>query len=267
MENASKALTIAASTLLGVMILVVIVYFFNNISSWPKQQDEMTKSEQIALFNKEYEVYNKKQMYGVDVISCLNKAKSNDEKYVEGGGFLTGDTYGTEYLIDVCVVLKTKLRESVEIYYLDNNGKQKQYLGNINDSKLSEYKYGVNVFKNMPIAELKSSGMTTLKVNDSLQAIDKEISGLTAGEEYCLLNISKTALDTSSKLLKILKFSNNIRPIESNTDGNYKQEGGGWSQVIWNTALYDFKKKNFKCTEIKYNENTGRIISLRFEEI
>ena len=83
MENASKALTIAASTLLGVMILVVIVYFFNNISAWPKQQDDMETAEQIAKFNKEYEVYDKKMMYGVDVIYCLNKDKSNYEKYVE----------------------------------------------------------------------------------------------------------------------------------------------------------------------------------------
>lgn len=265
MENASKALTMAASTLLAVMILVVIVYFFNNISTWPKQQDEMATEEQLAKFNKEYEVYDKKGMYGVDVISCLNKAKSNDEKYVEGGGFLTGDTYGTPYLIDVYVKIKTELVESIEIYYLDYDGKERQYLGNLNESVLSSYKCS-DVFKEIPISELRSVGLTTIDAGNKLQAINKNISGLLPDKEYHLLDSSGKKLDNSSKLLNILKFSNNIRPIIKNTDGNYKKPGG-WSQVVWNTALYEFKKKKFKCEKIDYSKDTGRVTALHFEEI
>ena len=91
MENAAKALGIAAGVLLAVILMSLIAYFFSNLSEWPQQQDDMESAEQLAKFNKEYEVYEKSQMYGVDVISCLNKAKSNNEKSplpVRKGDFL-----------------------------------------------------------------------------------------------------------------------------------------------------------------------------------
>ena len=109
MENAAKALEIAAGVLLAVIILSLIAYFFSTISEWPTQEDSMESAEQLAKFNLEYEVYEKSAMYGVDVISCLNKAKSNNEKYVEGSSFLSGNRYGDEFTINVFVNIKEAL--------------------------------------------------------------------------------------------------------------------------------------------------------------
>ena len=104
MENTAKALEIVAGVLLAVIIISLIVYFFSTISEWPSQEDEMQSAEQLAQFNLEYEVYEKNAMYGVDVISCLNKARSNNQKYVEGtAGFLSGNRYGNDFTIDVYV--------------------------------------------------------------------------------------------------------------------------------------------------------------------
>ena len=83
MENASKALEMAAGVLLGVLLLSLVAYFFTSISSWPEQQDDEKSSQQTAQFNLEFEVYDKKGMYGADVISCLTKAENNNEKYYE----------------------------------------------------------------------------------------------------------------------------------------------------------------------------------------
>ena len=82
MENVSKALEIAAGVLLAVMIMSLISYFFSRIGIWPQEQDKMESAEQLAKFNTEYTVYEKKAMYGVDVISCLNKAKYLLHKYI-----------------------------------------------------------------------------------------------------------------------------------------------------------------------------------------
>ena len=78
MENAVKALEMAAGVLLGVILMAAVAYFFTQISSWPEREDEVVSSEQLAKFNQEYEVYNKSKMYGVDVLSCLNKVISNN---------------------------------------------------------------------------------------------------------------------------------------------------------------------------------------------
>ena len=55
MENAAKALEIAAGVLLAVIIMSLIVYFFSKIGIWPQQQEEMESGEQLAKFNSEYE--------------------------------------------------------------------------------------------------------------------------------------------------------------------------------------------------------------------
>ena len=99
MENATKALLIAAGTLFGVMLLALMAYFFRTLSPFEYQRQHSEEAEQITAFNTEYDAYNKRIMYGVDLISVLNKAKSNNEKYVSGN-FLTGFTYNTDYLIN-----------------------------------------------------------------------------------------------------------------------------------------------------------------------
>lgn len=125
MENAAKALEIAAGVLLGVLLLSLIAYFFSIIGEWPQAEEDNITAEQLAKFNLEYEVYEKNAMYGVDVISCLNKARSNNEKYVEGGGFLSGTAYGKNYEVDVCISINSKLEELIEVYYFnEEDGKE-----------------------------------------------------------------------------------------------------------------------------------------------
>ena len=81
MENASKALLIAGGVLIALIILSMFLVMFNNISNIQKEQEEQTKLEQIEAFNLEYEAYNKKIMYGTDVITLINKVAENNKKY------------------------------------------------------------------------------------------------------------------------------------------------------------------------------------------
>ena len=125
MEDAIKALEMAAGVLLAVIIMTLIAYFFSSIKNLPQEQDQSTQAEQLSKFNLEYEVYNKKAMYGVDVISCLNKAQSNNEKYAAGERFLTGSKYGELYSINVFVKLTNgALEETLEIYHYDKNSQK-----------------------------------------------------------------------------------------------------------------------------------------------
>lgn len=81
MVNASKALLIAGGILLAIIILTTFIMMFNKMSVIQQQQREMTKTEQLLAFNAEYEAYNKKAMYGVDVITLINKVEQNNIKY------------------------------------------------------------------------------------------------------------------------------------------------------------------------------------------
>lgn len=74
MENASKALLIAGGVLLAMMIISVMLYMSTKITEMGEAQNNRKAAEQLAAFNAEYEAYNKKLLYGTDVISVINKA-------------------------------------------------------------------------------------------------------------------------------------------------------------------------------------------------
>ncbi len=81
MENASKALLIAGGVLIAIIIISMFIMMYNRMASIQKAQEEQTKMEQLAAFNAEYEAYNKKVMYGTDVITVINKAIENNNRY------------------------------------------------------------------------------------------------------------------------------------------------------------------------------------------
>ena len=81
MENASKALLIAGGVLIALIIITMFILMFSRLSNIQKDQEEQIKTEQLAAFNAEFEAYNKKAMYGVDVITLINKVAENNKNY------------------------------------------------------------------------------------------------------------------------------------------------------------------------------------------
>lgn len=81
MENASKALLIAGGVLIALIIITMFIMMFSRLSNINKEQEEKTKIEQLNAFNMEFEAYNKKVMYGADVITLINKVAENNKNY------------------------------------------------------------------------------------------------------------------------------------------------------------------------------------------
>lgn len=79
MENASKALMIAGSILLALMITALLVKNFSDISSFQKTKLTEQEQEQIVEFNEQYTKYLNGYVYGAEVYSLLNKY-ANDNK-------------------------------------------------------------------------------------------------------------------------------------------------------------------------------------------
>lgn len=77
MENASKALLIAGGILLAVLVLSLLGLLLSNISSNQLAQEKRLEAEQLQEFNQRYESYNKKALFGVDIITLQNLAKTD----------------------------------------------------------------------------------------------------------------------------------------------------------------------------------------------
>lgn len=95
MENASKALIMAGSVLIALMIIGALLLMFNNLSNYQKTETQNTKEAQVIEFNNQYETFNRTNVRGSDLYSLLNKVIDyNRRKSTEG----TGATDEGQYL-------------------------------------------------------------------------------------------------------------------------------------------------------------------------
>ena len=72
MENASKALIMAGAVLIALMVIALLVFFFNNIRDLQKTNLTSEEVQQIAEFNKQFDVYAR-DVYGSELLSLANK--------------------------------------------------------------------------------------------------------------------------------------------------------------------------------------------------
>lgn len=109
MENASKALIIAGSVLIAILVISLLVVFYNNIKEFQNANHQVDISEQISEFNKQYDVYYRDNLYGSDILSIANKVvdynirESGEEGYSKVDTvvkFKTGLSPNGEKLID-----------------------------------------------------------------------------------------------------------------------------------------------------------------------
>lgn len=125
MENASKALMIAGGILLAILTLTLVVYMMTALTSMGEAQDAKTLAQQKTTFNKEYEAYNKRRMYGTDVITVINKATENNlkgENLVEIEVYDENDQIMPINPITNVEEFKKYIFECTEVIYDENEG-------------------------------------------------------------------------------------------------------------------------------------------------
>lgn len=76
MENASQALIMAASIILGVLLFSVFVYVFRAGASVDETYDAAQIVRQMNLFNSYFEVYDRNDNTIMDIITVANRAYS-----------------------------------------------------------------------------------------------------------------------------------------------------------------------------------------------
>lgn len=206
MENATKALTMAASILIAIMVIALIYMLVNKISETAEQDELQLKAEQTAKFNKEFESYEKSLMRGTEVITVINKAIVNNNRY---------DNSEKVNDIDVQFILKT------------------------------------------PVTSV------TVKVSNGEVLKSKEETEFESDKVYKLIdNTQKDRIN--AELKEFMKLG----AIQESSDGGIITE---WEDERNYTKVYDefkvFKRKLFKCKSIEYNQETGRVCLLVFEEL
>lgn len=82
MENATKALLIAAGVLIAIMVISALVLMFDRISKVSQTEQDALVAQQLTEFNREYEAFNRRDLWGGQIISVMNKMLDNNSKYL-----------------------------------------------------------------------------------------------------------------------------------------------------------------------------------------
>lgn len=204
MENASKALEMAASVLIGMLIIGMLVFAYSRITELKKTEENSKISSQSADFNKNYETYNR-DVYGSELFSLANQIQDYNNKY-ESDGY-------------TAIELSVTMKNVSDFEYFTKK--------NYNEQDLIE-KY----------EELSNQIKTA---NKTIK--DKAISYWSSSSSELRANFNTTTNPTLSKMIE------NIRIYDSLVN---EQE--------------DVARKIFRCTEIEYDKNNGRIIKMTYSE-
>ena len=291
MENATKALVMVANMLLAVIILSLVLYFYNRLRTLPLEEDLNTAIEQAQEFNKQFEVYDKRIMYGVDVVSALNKAISNNEKYIQGK-WMSGALSSTEFAIEIVVVIGNELKEDVVVRYYNGNN-EVPYTTNDGYKKADGtfYKFkdllGMSTSPKFRVPtegymNLYSHGTRTLKWDNSLFdmktheiPLNRNLSDDSKKGDRYVFNllpdsdgdgkVSKPDIANDEVYLKYLadglatftaSGGQTVYNREKITVDGKKVDNiqyGGWSSLTWTPAITDLKSRKFKCAGVDSN--------------
>ncbi len=80
MENGSRALIMAATVLLGVFLLSMMVYMFSAGGRVTKQYDDRQINQQLEAYNGQFEVYDSTDNTITDIVSLANLVYSTNEE-------------------------------------------------------------------------------------------------------------------------------------------------------------------------------------------
>lgn len=85
MENATKALLMAAGILIAIIILSIAIVVYGRISGLYQAKQNNISQEQLAAFNGQYTVYDRSDVTGFELVGLINKiADFNQNKLDQG---------------------------------------------------------------------------------------------------------------------------------------------------------------------------------------
>lgn len=82
MDNAARALIMAASIILGVMLLSTFVYVFRVGASVDQAYDEAQNERELRLANAKFDVYDKPNNTIMDILTVINLAYNTNEDFL-----------------------------------------------------------------------------------------------------------------------------------------------------------------------------------------
>ena len=244
MENASKALIMAGSILMALMVIAVVIFMYNQLAGIEQTKESANVTDKLAEYVKKFEQYNK-TIYGSELMSLANLQDDYNKIQADMKGYETvtddynkiqADMKGYE-TVTIEVKIHTTIEENGTTYFQAKN----EY---IEISKISEsvasLKEAIEYYEKKTY-EVGKTKKTTKTIKEYSQMSRREIATLNGDD------ISSSTHDYDINIPERLK----------DLIDEYKN---------LKTCYTQFKQTKFKCNGVEYDD-VGRIKKMQFEEI
>ena len=279
MDNMVQAIKMAFGIIITVLLISAIMFMYNKFKVLPEQKAIADEQAFKNDFNAQFEVFNKKQMYGTDVISALNLIYSNNTRagdWNNGNSYLGLKTDGVkERSVKVNVELKKGLQSEVLGYYFQNRVQREVEIGGASKEAQSNITLsGLSQNGNLSEKLLKLVGeVLNIDTNTNVTNLIKEYpfsyTGIMQGNNLVLNEKTFKRFSGFISLLGNQQIEiKNERAKKDSTVGasGFNNLNNNWTRIIIKTPGADLKKRIFTCREIKYSDN-GMISEINYKEI
>lgn len=257
MENATRALTMAASVLIALVIISAILLVFNNLSSYQKVNQELQKNAQVIEFNSQFDTYDRTDVRGSDLLSLINKVVDYNERQSSIGN--EGSELGYKP-IKLIINIKNN-KENMKVPNSDVNGLQL--------FKRDEYEIKENIVTGNYKIEILDK-INDIENDSTIDLNKSDFTKLAVGISSIFLNGSDLE-NTVTKDTARRQYNNITGKNISTYDESLKPNGKIRNAVYKYYEFIQFKRTYFDCisldgksTGIIYDNNTGRITEMSF---
>ena len=154
MENASKAIIMAGGIFIAILIITILVFFYQNIVDVQNADEEAEIIEQAAEFNKQYDVYNRNNLYGSEILSLANKIEDYNRKEAEEKGYLE-------------MAMEVTLTDNVGTYFTSGTYSAEKLQKALKDLQAKETEYA-----NVTYCGKRISDLSTMRTNELQQLFE-----------------------------------------------------------------------------------------------
>ena len=263
--NMTQALKLAGGILIALVLISGLTIMFGKLSPSQNTLEDIKAFEQTLKFNKEFEVYDKDIMYGVDVISAINKAASYNKAYIDEYGYT--EDLKDNYLVDIEIVSNVTLQQNFSVTKLERRNdrllEQTTTFGELNSESQNEIIDKLN--RKVYIANTRDI-INQLRTTNTFPnfTIGQNTNLITNNGDYIHDDIFEYIIAPSTKELKVTVQNTDTSDTTPEALATGVEQ---WYKATFEIYAYSFKTKRFRCVGTEYSDVTQRITKLVFTEI
>lgn len=233
MENASKALLMAGSILMSLLVIGVLTIAYNQMSIAEQERVNAEEANKVVDYGKQFEQYNK-TIYGSEILSLGNLKLDYNRLQAE---------LKTYEPINIFARFNSNVAEGSNIYIASGN------------RTIEEIRTGIRRLENdIAYYEKKENGKVAPK--DRIKRSIRSYAQYNNRQLADLFEIPFSSDDSASAVMDKLTADSTTRTLIEQID-KYKS---------LKTLLTEFKRKQFAVKRMQYG-GTGRMVRMEYEEI